>query len=39
VVLITVPIAAMILAYASRTGEAPQEAAIQLLKDLAALLT
>jgi hypothetical protein len=27
----------MVLAYASRTGEAPQDAAIQLLKDLADL--
>ena len=37
-VLIAVPLAAMVLAYASRTGEAPQEAATQLLKDLADLL-
>jgi molecular chaperone DnaK len=37
-VLIAVPVAAMVLAYASRTGEAPQEAATQLLKDLANLV-
>ena len=38
VVLIVVPSVAMVLAYASRTGEAPREAAIELLKDLADLL-
>jgi hypothetical protein len=37
-VLIVVPSVAMVLAYASRTGEAPQEAAIELLKDIAQLL-
>ena len=38
VVLIVVPSVAMVLAYASRTGEAPREAAVELLKDLADLL-
>jgi len=36
-VLIAVPLVAMVLAYASRTGDAPRDAAIDLLKDLAGL--
>ena len=39
VVLIVVPIAAMVLAYATRIGAEPRDAVVDLLKDLAHLLT
>jgi len=39
VVLIVVPIAAMVLAYATRIGAGPRDAVIELLKDLSRLLT
>jgi multisubunit Na+/H+ antiporter MnhG subunit len=38
VVLITAPVAAMVLAYASRVGESPQTAVTHLLSDLADLI-
>jgi hypothetical protein len=37
-VLIAVPVAAMVLAYSTRTGEAPQDAAIHMVRDIVKLL-
>jgi hypothetical protein len=38
-VLIAAPVAAMVLAYASRVGESPQAAVTQLLNDFADLFS